>query len=113
MYKSILIILMFLPISALANTDWSRVAANTALIADWGQTRNIAMDNSYTESNPLLGERPTLSKVNKHFLIALIGINLIGENISPKYRNTFYWGVAGVETAYVMHNFNAGLTIKF
>jgi len=54
------------------------------LVADWGQTREIAVNPRYREINILLGENPSLGEVDLYFATAIVGNALISSNIKDK-----------------------------
>ncbi|MDH5232257.1 MAG: hypothetical protein OEZ58_20790 [Gammaproteobacteria bacterium] len=87
-----------------------------AHVADWGQTRDIALQCSqglYYEMNPVIGRCPNVHWVNTYFLgTALLHIGVA--NLLPqKYRRMFQAGTLGMELNFVNNNSNIGLTIKF
>ena len=98
---------------ATADTNWYRIAANTALVADWAQTRYIASDDAYYEKNNYLGEYPTDNEVNKYFIAMLVLNNVIGELLPETQSNWFYATVAVAETAQVTLNYSIGIRMKF
>ena len=97
-----------------ADTDWARVAMNTATVLDWAQTRYIAAHPEYYENNKILGPYPSDAAVNRYFVLALLSYNVAGEYlISEKYRAYFYSGVALVHGEAVLQNYNIGLRFRF
>ena len=98
---------------ATAETNWYQVAANTALVADWAQTRYITDSDDFYEKNPILGHYPSDNDVNKYFITSLILTNLIGELLPETQSNWFYVTVAVVETAQVTLNYSIGIRMKF
>jgi len=112
MYKFLLIFLF--SFSAMADTDWTRVAMNTATVLDWAQTRAIARDGTHYETNPIIGKYPSDADVNRYFIAALLTYNLVGEYlIDEKYQAYFYGGVLVVHGQATMHNYNAGVRFRF
>ena len=103
----------FYTAKARADTNWFRVAANTAITADWLQTRHIAASPDYKENNKVLGKYPSDNDVNKYFIASLVLTNLIGELLPETQSNWFYATVAVVETAQVTLNYSIGIRMKF
>ena len=87
---------------------------NLSLVADWGQTRNIVQNPAqYHENNLLLGEHPSMGKVNTHFITALAVSNGIMIALPKKYRPYFAGGLAAVEMGVVVRNNSMGLKVSF
>jgi hypothetical protein len=100
------------PVSA--DTDWARVAMNTAVVMDWAQTRDIHNHEGLYESNKILGKYPSDAEINRFFILELLGYNLAGEYlISKKYKSYFYGGMALMHTDAVLHNYSMGVKFKF
>lgn len=87
--------------------------ANVLILVDWAQTRYIADSDEHRERNMFLGKNPTTGDVNKHFIITLIGVNLIGELLPKKYSKYFYIGVASAEAVNVVNNYRIGVRFRF
>lgn len=99
---------------ARAETDWTRVAMNTAVIMDWAQTRDIDQHPGLYEANKILGRYPSDAEINRYFLLELLAYNLVGEYlISEKYQAFFYGGIAMVHGDAVLHNYNMGVRFRF
>ena len=112
MYRLLPLFLIF-PFCANADTNWYQVAANTTLVADWLQTREIASYDYPDEENPILGERPSQAEVNRYFLASTVLTNVVGELLPKEYSDYFYLTVAVVETKVVLGNYAIGVRIKF
>lgn len=105
-------------------------------IIDWGQTRDIAdsltvehgyaIGNDgrkiltytrtyykYTEANPLLGEHPSLEKVDTYFTLCILLDMLVAQYTNPKFHK--WWNIVGItlETYCVSHNIQSGVKFKF
>ena len=93
--------------------NYYRLAANTTLAADWIQTREIARNPNYYETNPLLGKYPSQNDVNKYFIASIAITNVVGELLPPKLGNYFYFSVAAVETVQVTKNMRIGVQFKW
>jgi len=112
MFKYILIFCFSFPVAA--ETDWTRVAMNTAVVLDWAQTRNIDQHPNLYEENRILGRYPSDAKINRFFIAELLIYNLVGEYlISEKYQAFFYGGIAMVHGDAVLHNYNMGVKFQF
>lgn len=83
--------------------------------ADWAQTRTIAKNpTQYHETNPLLGEHPSVGRVNNYFLTTLLGHALIANYLSPEYRKLFQNATIGLEAGVAGRNkFNVGIGMTF
>ena len=86
---------------------------NLFIVADWGQTRYVAKSPQYYETNPILGEKPSVSKVNKYFIGVLAVNNGIMIALPDKYKPYYAGVVTTVEAGYVAHNNSIGIKISF
>ena len=93
--------------------NWFRVAANTALVADWLQTREVVASDYVYETNGLLGEQPSQAEVNRYFVASILLTNVIGELLPNNYGNYFYLTVAVVETSAVIEGYRVGVRVEF
>ena len=113
---AILILLFSIPVYAdewtQEDTAWQ---ATTLLImgADWLQTKEIARNPKYTETNILLGSYPSQNEVDAYFLGCAIIHTTISYYLPKKYRRYWQYVFIGVEAGCVAHNINAGVKIKF
>lgn len=107
-----LILLMLITSSAhaeLGDNDW-RNAGYVLHFIDYLQTREIATSPKFYEANPLIGENPSITRVNTFFIIdALIHAGIQ----HTKYKQ--YWNVVfvGFKATAVAHNFRLGVRLKF
>src|SRR6266853_3835043 len=63
---------------------------------DWAQTRTIAKNpNQLHETNPILGEHPSVGKVNNYFLSTLLGHWFLANALPPDARKLFQQGTIG------------------
>jgi len=113
MYKYLPIILLLFSAPLSAETNWYRVAANTTLAIDWLQTHEIIKNDSFYETNKILGKYPSENELNKYFISSILLINIIGETLPKKYSDYFYITVAVVETKVTFNNYRFGVRIKF
>lgn len=114
---------LFLGCSSSARAgDWStgdtyRQAVVTGLLlADWGQTRDIAQHpNRFQEfeSRPVLGDTPSVGKVNNYFAVAIIGHAAVSYLLPTDWRAGWQYVVIGVELNTVAHNRSIGLRVSF
>lgn len=133
--KTMLILLLLLPIQAMA--DWStsdtvRQSIFTALmVADWGQTRYIAKhpDQYYEKINKILDSQPSPRSVNNYFMAATVahyaisryGIPLIMPAINYVFteasvsdvRAGWQYVSIGFETNMVSRNYRLGINFNF
>lgn len=114
--------------------DWSaadttrQAALTTLFIADWAQTRWMvkhprseqtctATTCSYDylrESNPLLGSRPSIGKVNNLVAASIVGHAAIAYMLpAGEWRKGWQYVFIGIETGAVLHNRNIGLKMAF
>jgi hypothetical protein len=113
--------------------DWSssdsyRQAALTALlVADWAQTRWAIKHNEnlrycgynaepcrfYKEQNPLLGEHPTIGKVNNLIGASILGHAAIAYMLPRGWREGWTNVWIGVEASAVYYNRSVGLKMAF
>ena len=91
-------------------------AYNTALmVADWGQTRHIAENPDYYETNKILGKYPTREAVDLYFLTLIGSYHLIHniDFIDHRYKKAMDWYVTIMWTHTVWHNHSIGIEIDF
>jgi len=88
---------------------------NLSIITDWGQTRYIAHHpQEYRESfNPVLGEHPSIGRVDAWFVGALVVNNGVMIALPKKYRPYYAGAVTAVETHFVISNNHIGIKIDF
>jgi len=110
------------------------VFMNSMLLLDWGQTRTIAMERTqgytwsnpdgsggtiyggkpkYTEINPILGDHPSVGRVNRYFAASLVINNAVYFLLPEKWRNYYALGVGTIEAGFVLHNNFAGVRISW
>lgn len=87
--------------------------AYTAMVVDYGQTRSIVGHPTFYEQNPLLGEHPTMGRVNRHFALSALASYLIAENLPSEQRTWFLRGLALVQVGVVAHNVSLGIRMDF
>jgi hypothetical protein len=90
------------------------VTSTALLVADWGQTRYVSKHpEHYQETNPLLGDYPSTSRVNNYFAGVLIGNFLLTHFLSAEYRNYFQIFLIGAEARAVTSNHAIGVKVAF
>lgn len=90
------------------------VALATLAAADWAQTRNIARHPArWHETNPLLGEHPSVAQVDRHFAVsALIGAAAL-HALPTRYRDWALNAGLVIEAGCVANNLRLGIGIRF
>ena len=114
------------------------IMMNFAIVADWGQSRNIAMatrevrpyaescgdacaalnrqEYRFIETGPaalVIGEHPSVGKVNTYFIGALVVHNGVMIALPKKYRPYYAGAVAVAEVSFVIRNNSIGVKIDF
>lgn len=117
-----LLALVLLGLSGCAgNREWTKFntvaqTTYTALhVVDWMQTRQIAKNpDKYTEGvNPILGEHPSVGRVDAWFVAAGLANFGISYALPHPYREMWQVGSSGVEIQMFMMNKAAGIAIKW
>ena len=93
--KYLLLLLFISPAYAdewTTNDTYREITYQGLAAIDWLQTRNIAKNPNYYEQNPILGEYPSVGKVNAYF--AITGIVHYGVKFFNKV-NGFMFGTYG------------------
>lgn len=113
-----LALLLLLPV--LARAQWTPedkaagIAAAAFTTIDWAQTRDIARNgNQFYELNPLLGQHPSIGRVNNYFAGALIGGTALAFALPENERHWFLNGTAVLELAVTAHNAKIGVRMNF
>jgi len=106
-------------------TDTAFQAAQTAaLVVDWAQTRYAARDWNrqaehqeervhYKETNPFLGEYPSMRKVDRYFIGYMVGTAAVSIVLPNPYRRIWqtFWIVYEVDVA--RKNHSIGIKVRF
>lgn len=118
--KTITTLLLLFPLTTYAFDQWSdadktRETVYLSLhIIDWGQSLDIAKrPDEYNEDNFILGNKPSVNRVNTHFAIASV-MHVVAVHVMPaKWRPAFqyYWIVIEANTVY--SNYSIGLRMNF
>lgn len=116
MYKYIII---FLLICSPVQADWTKDdthrqwAVTTLLVADWLQTRDIATRPDFYETNPYLGNNPSLTQVDQYFAVCLLGHWMISKQLPPKWRKGWQYVFIITEAGAVSRNYSIGINFRF
>ena len=90
------------------------VTSSALLVVDWAQTRHIARNPQlFYEKNPILGEHPSLGRVNTYFATVLVANYFITDALSPKWRTAYQAGLIGVELVVIGNNKRIGIKMDF
>jgi hypothetical protein len=120
MIKAVIVAVIILVYSNSYASDWSKV--DTALqitysalhVIDWGQTLDIAKHpKDWSETNPILGKHPSISKVNSYFAATLVGHAVVSYLLPKPYRRIWQCMWIGIEAGYVTHNYSVGINVRF
>ena len=87
-------------------------SAGVSLLVDWAQTRQ-ALRRGWTETNPVLGPRPSSARLTLYNLVALPTVAGIGACLPTGWRTVWYAAVTLLETANITRNAALGLHIGF
>lgn len=102
------------PASDWTKADTAREATYLALhVADWGQTRDIANNPGYWETNPILGEHPSIRRVDTYFVFTGILHVGVAYLLPSRWREAFQLTTTGIEAAFVYSNNSIGLKVHF
>lgn len=93
--------------------NFSHVAANALIVADWNQTLEISSNDKYYETNNILGKYPKKSEVNRYFISCLALYNGVYYILPDKYKTYYSSSIVGLQAYYVAHNYNLGIKVKF
>lgn len=79
-------------------------------LIDWAQTLEIARNEDYIETNPILGENPSEKEVNLYF-ISCIGINYMIAKSDWKYKKLWLTLATALQAYCTTHNYRMGVRI--
>lgn len=94
------------------DTYW-QIGVLVTQIIDWGQTREIAVNPKYYETNPILGKYPTLQEVDKYFIACIAGNYLISKALPNNWRRKWQAGSILFQTYYINNNYELGIKMNF
>jgi len=84
--------------------------------ADWGQTRSISgqcQAGTYYETNPILGECPSVQTVNAYFLGTALLHAGVSYMLPKKYRRVFQTTTFAAQLGVVSSNASIGVKMQF
>ena len=86
-----------------------------ALGSDYLQTRQISRepDRCYEQNNPLLGDQPSMARVNLVFLTTAVITMGTAHFLPSKWRKVLLATGTMVEASFVAHNARIGLKVAF
>lgn len=102
------------PLADWSNTDRALLVTGSLLHAiDWGQTRYIVKHpNEYRETNPLLGDYPSMGTVNLYMLATGLLIPTTAE-LLPEYRTLILGFWVASRAAVVGRNYSIGIRMSW
>lgn len=112
-FITISLLLLSLPVQADKELTGLQIASNIGLVVDWAQTREIAVNDDYLETNPVLGSRPTTGDVNRYFVGVILLNNIIGEVLPKPLAKTWYGSITLIQMNAVRHNYSIGIDMRF
>ena len=94
------------------------IASNIAIAADWGTTLDIARNpTKYREAGPIaktiIGDHPSVSDVNRYFIVRSLLNYYTADLVGDKDRSLYFMIVIGTHGFAGIHNYQAGLRIRF
>lgn len=118
---------------AYAAEDWTRedtyrqIALTSLLVIDWAQSRWAIKKNEetnycafgshpctlYQEDNPLLGQHPSIGKLNNLVGASIVGHAAITYILPRGWREGWQYVWIGVEAGAVYNNHSLGIKLKF
>jgi hypothetical protein len=88
-------------------------AFQTALIADWDQTKQAVHDPvGYDEQNPIIGKTPSAERVNAYMILAGLGQYGGYKALPDKYKFPYALGSALLESSVVKKNMDKGHNVN-
>ena len=96
-------------------STWSKTdrallgTAITLRAVDYLQTKKLVKDPEHYEQNPILGENPKQNTIDLYFLTTAIGLTIIADKLSPKWRKHWLIGFSLISGTCVVHNFSIGI----
>lgn len=111
--RALLLLATLLCSPAAQASEW-QAAANTLMLLDWAQTRNIARNpERWYETNPLLGNHPSAAEVDVYFLASLITINGVGTALPKRWSRHWFQAFAFHQALHVLSNQQLGISVRF
>lgn len=99
---------------AWTDTDTAYQAAYFIVHAiDWRQTRSTVGDPKFYERNPLLGDRPSKSRVDNYFLLTAVLHVAISYALPSPYRRAWQASTIALEAYVIGRNRGVGVRVDF
>ena len=80
---------------------------------DWLQTKEIASNPEFSETNLILGGDPSQNKVDAYFSSCILAHSAIAYYLPKKYRRIWQCCWIGIEGGVTLQNFRVGVKIDF
>jgi len=119
MKKLIILILLILPVAPVCADEWTQKDTQYQVVfialtaVDWLQTKEIARNPRFSETNPLLGGNPNQQKIDIYFASSILAHTAISYYLPRKYRRIWQVCWIGIEAGTSWHNVAAGVRIEF
>lgn len=116
--KLLILSLALLPLIATAN-DWTthdtqlQSAVLTLFLIDAAQTKDIKSHRDLHETNPLLGEHPSDSRIKNYFVGAGLVHTGLAVILPQPYRGYLQAGTIALEVSVIGNNKRLGLHMRF
>lgn len=115
----IIFLICLIPTITFAGDMWTKkdttyqAVCLTLKAVDWLQTKEIARNPNYYETNPVLGKYPSQNEVDIYFLSTAIIHTGIAYYLPKEYRRIWQCIFIGIQAGHVSHNINTGVKIHF
>ena len=119
MKKYIIIVLLLVASNGFCGDDWTALDTSfqatllTLKAVDWLQTKEIARNPKYSETNFILGKYPKQNEVDLYFASSAIAHTVIAYYLPSKLRRVWQCMFLFIQVGCVSHNYNAGIRIRF
>lgn len=111
---------MLLFVSPATAGDWTKtdtalfVAYTGVTAVDWSQSLHAARNPTlFKENNPVLGDHPTPSEVNRYFAVSYVLSNAVAYYLPKTYRRGLYVGLIGLELHCINKNRHMGINLSY
>lgn len=129
MKKLLIALILLFGLSTPCLAEWGKEDAALLILEliDWGQSRTIATEKYpegwvsandgtkyiYSEKNPLLGDHPSLEKVDIYFSLCILTNYLIAKYANEKFHKFWAYSAIIIECHAIQKNHSVGVKIKF